>query len=98
MNFTVPMVPKWLPPGGELWAGATGVFHIAAGVAILTRLQARRAAILLTVMCVTFTALVHLPMLLADPPSRTVWSENGFKLALVGAAWAVADSLSRVRR
>jgi hypothetical protein len=48
MNLTVPLVPKWLPPTQEFWAYATGVGHIAAGVAILTGVQARLAAILLT--------------------------------------------------
>jgi len=33
--------PKWLPPTQEFWGYATGVFHIAAGVAILTGVQAR---------------------------------------------------------
>jgi hypothetical protein len=40
MNLTAPLVPKWLPPSQELWAYATGVDHIAAGVAILTGVQA----------------------------------------------------------
>ena len=50
MNLTVPLVPKWLPPSQEFWAYATGIGHIAAGVAILTGVQARLAAILLTAM------------------------------------------------
>jgi uncharacterized membrane protein YphA (DoxX/SURF4 family) len=98
MNLTVPLVPRWLPPTQEFWAYATGVGHIAAGVAILTGVQARRAAILLTVMFASFTPLVHVPMLLADPSSRTNWSENALNLALIGAAWVVADSLARPRR
>ena len=95
MNLTVPLAPKWLPPSQEFWAYATGLGHIAAGLAILTGVQARRAAILLTAMYASFTPLVHLPMLLADPSSRGVWSENALNLALVGAAWVVADSLER---
>jgi uncharacterized membrane protein YphA (DoxX/SURF4 family) len=98
MNLTVPLVPRWLPPTQEFWAYATGVGHIAAGVAILTGLQARRAAILLTAMFASFTPLVHVPMLLADPSSRTNWSENALNLALIGAAWVVADSLAWPRR
>ncbi len=98
MNLTVPMVPKWLPPTQEFWAYATGVGHIAAGVAILTGVQARLAAILLTAMFASFTPLVHGPMLLADPSSRMIWSENALNLALIGAAWVVADSLARPRR
>jgi hypothetical protein len=67
MNLTAPLVPKWLPPGQEFWAYATGFGHIAAGIAILTGVQARLAAILLTAMFASFTPLVHVPLLLADP-------------------------------
>ena len=98
MNYTVPMVPTWLPPNREFWAYATGIGHLAAGIAILTGVQARLAAILLTAMFASFTALVHLPMLIADSSSRIIWSENALNLALIGAAWVVADSLARARR
>jgi hypothetical protein len=98
LNLTAPLVPKWLPPTQEFWAYATGVGHIAAGVAILTRLHARLAAILLTAMYVSFTLLVHLPMLGADPSSHWIWAENALNLALIGAAWVVADSLVWPRR
>jgi uncharacterized membrane protein YphA (DoxX/SURF4 family) len=98
MNYTVPMVPKWLPPTQEFWAYATGIGHIAAGIAILTGVQARLAAILLTAMFASFTPLVHLPMLLADPSRYMNWTENALNLALTGAAWVVADSLARQRR
>jgi uncharacterized membrane protein YphA (DoxX/SURF4 family) len=97
MNLTAPLVPKWLPPTQEFWAYATGVGHIAAGVAILTGVQSRLAAILLTAMFASFTPLVHVPMLLADPSSHWIWSENAVNLALIGAAWVVADSLARPR-
>ena len=95
MNLTVPLVPRWLPPTQEFWAYATGVGHVAAGVAILTGVQARLAAILLTAMFVSFTPLVHVPMLLADPSSLMNWTENAVNLALIGSAWVVADSLAR---
>jgi len=98
MNLTAPLVPKWLPPTQAFWAYATGAGHIAAGVAILTGVQARLAAILLTAMYASFTLLVHGPMLVADPSSRLIWSENSLNIALIGAAWVVADSLARVRR
>ena len=98
MNLTAPLVPKWLPPTREFWAHATGVAHIAAGVAILTGVEARLAAILLTIMFASFTPLVHVPMLLADPSNHWIWSENAENLALIGAAWAMADSLARPSR
>ena len=94
MNLTAPLVPKWLPPSQLFWGYATGVAHVAAGVAILTGVQARLAAVLLTAMYACFTLLVHGPMLLADPTSREIWSENALNIALIGAAWVVADSLA----
>ncbi len=97
MSLTAPLVPKWLPPSQEFWAYATGIAHIAAGVAILTGVQARLAAILLTIMFASFSVLVHIPMALATP-SNWVWNENAVNIALIGAAWVVADSLARSRR
>jgi uncharacterized membrane protein len=97
MNLTAPLVPKWLPPGQEFWGYAAGIAHIAAGVAILTGVQARVAAILLTVMYASFTPLVHVPILVADPSSYFNWTENALNIALTGVAWVVADSLARRR-
>lgn len=96
MNLTAPLVPRWLPPSGEFWGTATGVAHIAAGLAILSGVQARLAAILLTVMYGSFTPLVHIPQVLADP-SHWNWSENAANLVLTGVAWVVADSLAWIK-
>jgi uncharacterized membrane protein YphA (DoxX/SURF4 family) len=98
MDLTAPLVPSWLPPSQIFWGYATGVGHIAAGIAILTGVRARLAAILLTSMYASFTPLVHLPLLLASPADHFVWSENALNLALIGVAWVVADSLARPDR
>jgi uncharacterized membrane protein YphA (DoxX/SURF4 family) len=98
MNLTAPLVPAWLPPAQEFWAFATGVAQIAAGVAILTGLRARLAAMLLTAMYASFSLLVHGPMLLADPSNHYIWTENASNIALIGAAWVVSDSLPRPAR
>jgi uncharacterized membrane protein len=98
LDLTAPLVPKWLPPGQVFWAYATGIAHIAAGIAILGGVQARLAAVLLTVMYTAFTVFVHVPMLLATPSSHWVWNENAVNIALIGAAWVVADSLARPSR
>ena len=95
LKFTASLVPAWLPPSQAFWAYATGVAHIAAGLAILSGVRARLAAILLTAMFVIFGLLVHLPSVIRDPHSHANWSENGVNLALVGAAWCVADWLRR---
>lgn len=98
MNLTAPLVPAWLPPSQVFWAYATGMAHIAAGIAILSGVRARLAAMLLTVMYASFTPLVHIPMLLMDSASRMNWTENAINLSLVGAAWVVADSLAWTER
>ena len=98
LNFTVPMIPKWLPPTREFWAYATGLAHIAGGLAILTGVQARLAAILLTVMYASFTPLAHVPQVLSDTSSHFNWSEIALNLILTGVAWVVADSLAQPRR
>jgi len=95
MNLTAPLVPKWLPPSGVFWGYATGVFQIAAGLAFLSGMQARLAAILLTAMYVGFGLLVHLPLLLAKPGDAFIRSENALNLALIGVAWIIADSLAK---
>jgi len=98
MNYTAPLVPKWLPPTQLFWGYATGVAFVAAGIAFLTGVQARLAAILLTVMLVSFGLLANLPMLLADHASHFNWTESAVNLAVVGAAWVLADSLAPSKR
>jgi uncharacterized membrane protein len=95
LDFTASMVPAWLPGGQKFWAAFTGVAHIAAGIALLSGIQARHAAIALTAMFATFSALVHLPLLLADPHNHLNWVMNAINLALTGAAWAIAGAIPR---
>jgi uncharacterized membrane protein YphA (DoxX/SURF4 family) len=95
LSYTAQIVPRWLPPSQVFWAYATGVAFVAAGVAFLTGAQARLAAILLTAMLATFGLLVNEPMLLADHASHFNWTESAVNLAVVGAAWVLADSLAR---
>jgi len=94
---TAAMVPKYLPYGQVFWARLTGVAHIAAGLGILSGIRARLAAQMLTAMFLVFQAIVHIPTLLHDPSTHFNWTINAINLALVGAAWIVADSLGRAR-
>jgi uncharacterized membrane protein YphA (DoxX/SURF4 family) len=98
MELTAPLVPKWLPPSQVFWGYATGVGHIAAGLALISGVQARLAAILLTVMYASFTPLVHVPLFLANPHSHRNWMENATNIVLTGSAWVVADALARRTR
>ena len=97
---------RWMPFVGQTRSAADSLAFIGSArrqlaenrgmqMAILSGVQARLAAILLTVMYAAFTPLVHLPLLLAAPGVYFNWTENALNLALVGAAWVVADSLSR---
>jgi len=90
---TAQMVPKYLPYSQVFWARLTGAAHIAAGLGILSGIRARLAAQMLTAMFVVFQVLVHIPTLLHDPSTHFNWTINAINLALVGAAWIVADSL-----
>jgi uncharacterized membrane protein YphA (DoxX/SURF4 family) len=94
-KFTASLVPTWLPPSQLAWAYVTGGLQIAAGLAIVSGVRARLAAMLLTTMYLGFTLLTHLPRVIAAPSSLGAWGENGVNLVLTGAAWVLADSLAR---
>ena len=94
MSLTAPLIPKWLPLGQEFWAYATGVFHIMAGVAIITGIQARLAAHLAALMYALFIPLVFVPTLMAEPTSFR-WTELATTIVLIGVALTVAESLKR---
>jgi uncharacterized membrane protein YphA (DoxX/SURF4 family) len=98
LNLTAPLVPAWLPPGQTAWAYITGVAQIAAGLAMLSGVRARLAAVLLTVMYVGFTVLVHIPSVIVAPRSLDNWTENAINLLLIGVAWTAADGLSGTKR
>jgi uncharacterized membrane protein YphA (DoxX/SURF4 family) len=93
LDDTATLVPAWLPPGQRFWAAATGVAHIAAGLAILSGVQARLAAVLATVMFASFSVLIHIPLLLGQP-THLHWVMNAMNLALTGSAWVAADALA----
>lgn len=91
-NFTASMVPKWIPPSRLFWAYATAAGHLAAALALLSDVLARVAAWLLAAMFAAFAALVHAPLVLADPHSRLNWTMLAVTLAMSGGAWAIADT------
>jgi len=94
---TTAFVPRWIPPGQRFWAWATGVFHLLAGLAIASGVLAALASRLLTAMMVGFGVLVWAPIVIATP-NHFNWSGNAINLALVGAAWVIADSIASRRR
>ena len=98
LDFTASMVPAWLPGGQRFWAAATGVGHLAAGLAFLTGIQVRLAAIAVTAMFGSFSLLVHLPLLVSNPNAHMSWVINAINLALTGAAWAFVTCLAHAAK
>ena len=98
LDFTASMVPGWLPGGQKFWAAATGIGHLAAGVAFLTGIKSRLAAVCVTAMFGSFSILVHLPLILTDAKAHMGWVMNAINLALTGAAWAVATYIASVQK
>ena len=92
--YTASLVPAWLPPNQMFWVYATGAAAIAAGLAILCGILDAWAARLLAAMYIVFGALVHTPLLWAKPADHFRWVEFIVNLALIGAAWIVADRLA----
>ena len=94
MNLTAPLIPKWLPPNQLFWGYATGVFHVAGGLAIIANIRARLAALLLALMYAIFTVFALVPGLLVQS-TFFGWTEIATSVILVGVALVVADSLAR---
>jgi uncharacterized membrane protein len=87
-DFTASMVPAWIPYP-LFWAYATGVGHFAAGVAMLSGIQARLAAGLLAAMMGSFVLLLHLPRVIAHPELHAEWIMLAVSSSLAGAAWLI---------
>ena len=88
-------VPAWIPPNQQFWAVATGAADVAAGLAFISGIWATLAARLLTLMFACFQALIWVPKLVAAPADQKMWAANAVNLALVGAAWVLADTLAK---
>jgi uncharacterized membrane protein len=86
-------VPKWLP-WHLFWAYFTGVAHCAAGFAILTGVLARLAAKLFAIMLSSWVLILHIPRVAATPHDRHEWTTLFIAVALSGAAWVLAGSLT----
>ncbi len=86
-------VPKWIPPGGKFWVVTTAVCFLLAAAAILSGILAAQAARLLAAMILGFHILIWVPKLVGAPNMHFMWSANSVSLALVGAAWVVADAI-----
>lgn len=85
---TAKMVPAWLP-FPLAWAYLTGGGHLAAGLALVSGIQARLAAGLEAAMCAAFVVLLHVPRVIAAPTSQMEWTMVFVALSITGAAWVI---------
>lgn len=93
-------------PSPSFWAWLTGAGHFAAGIAVLSGIWARPAAILAGLMYASWLLTLHLPRIVGDLALRTAEFPVGYGgdrpeltslfvcLAFWGAAWIVAGSLA----
>jgi uncharacterized membrane protein YphA (DoxX/SURF4 family) len=95
LSGTASFVPKWIPPGPMFWAVTTTIAFALAAIALLSGWMALLASRLLTVMIVGFGILVWLPVPFADPHKLISWAGNAQNSAIAGAAWIVADYLTK---
>ncbi len=93
LSAAATFVPKWIPPGQKFWVVATAVCFLLAAAAILSGILAEVAARLLAAMILGFEILIWAPKFVEAPHMHFMWSGNSVSLALVGAAWVVADAL-----
>jgi len=89
-DYVASAIPAWLP-AHTFFAYFTGAAHIAAGIAIVTGIQARLAATLLGAMFLSWVVLLHIPRVAAAPDSRVEWTSLLIAITLSGAAWLVAN-------
>jgi len=92
------LVPKWMPLGGKFWAVLTGIAFLLAGLATVSEILDVVAARLLAFMLLVFSVLVLAPQIFASPHDHEAWGGNAYNLAVVAAAWIVAEWLAGRRR
>jgi uncharacterized membrane protein len=88
------VIPAWIP-ARTLWAYFTGTAFIAVGLAILTRIQAWLAAVLLGVMFLSWFVVLHVPLVARHLHEPNQWNSLFVVVAMAGGSWMVAEAQGR---
>jgi len=92
IDYVASVIPGWIP-GHVFWGYFTGAAHIAAGLAIVSGIQARLAATLLGVMFGSWVLILHIPRVALRLHDPNEWCSMLIATALCGGAWLIAGSL-----
>lgn len=98
ISSTAELVPKWLPFGQAFWVVLTGIAFVLAGIAIVTEIFDSRAARLLALMLLVFSALALAPGVIAYPHNQIAWGSNAYNIAAVASVWIFASCIAACRR
>jgi len=91
---TASMVPEWIPGGQMFWALATGVGHVAVGLALIANRLAVPATRLGALMYLCFVIFSWLPGASAHPTQWLRWEGTGISLCMAAGLWLVGDLLA----
>jgi uncharacterized membrane protein len=91
VEATNALVPRWLPRP-QAWTYLAGSAFIAAGVALLTNVWARLAAVSMAIQIGLFLLLVWVPVVARGSARPFQWMETATSLALTAGAWVMADA------
>lgn len=94
LTLTAKGVPEWMPGGQLFWAIATGVGHLAVGLALIANRIAVPATRLGALMYVCFVLFFWLTGALAHPTEWLRWAGAAISLCMAAALWLVGDLLA----
>jgi uncharacterized membrane protein YphA (DoxX/SURF4 family) len=93
-DFVASFIPAWFPIRPFL-ATATGVAHIAAGLAILSGVLARLGATLAGIMYASWVLVLHIPRVIAAPHDPFEWNGVFVAAILSGGAFLIASTFAK---
>jgi len=94
--------PIWQPvpetaPARELLAYFSTVIALACGIGLLVKQSASRAALVLVVVLIVWTAFFKFPFIVRDPLEEVSYQSNGENWVLIAAAWVLYAEFAKGR-
>lgn len=88
-QFIAALIPTWIPDP-IFWAWATGGAFLAASLSALLEKQIRLSGTLLSLMFLSWVAIVHIPRIMARPGLEPGWTSGIFAFGMAGVALLLA--------